>query len=98
MFPAVNQQEPSQRATIATGGWTRRLVILLTILAAIILAGVLLCPRIAQRGWETRKQSHIVWEQDRFRLGKPKIPEKERDVERKEKKCAESETMCRKKP
>ena len=54
-------------------------------------------PRIAQRGWETRKQSHIVWEQDRFRLGKPKIPEKESDVERKEKKCAESETMCRKK-
>lgn len=42
MFPAVNQQEPSQRATIATGGWTKRLVILLTILAAIILAGVLL--------------------------------------------------------
>ncbi len=42
MFPVVNQQEPSQRATIATGGWTRRLVILLTILAAIILAGVLL--------------------------------------------------------
>jgi predicted PurR-regulated permease PerM len=42
MFPVVNQQEPPQRATIATGVWTRRLVILLTILAAIILAGVLL--------------------------------------------------------
>jgi len=42
MFPVVNQQQPSQHATTATGVWTRRLVILLTILAATTLAGVVL--------------------------------------------------------
>jgi predicted membrane-bound mannosyltransferase len=42
MLPVVNQHEPSQRDTIAAGVWTRRLVIPLTILAAITLARVVL--------------------------------------------------------
>jgi predicted PurR-regulated permease PerM len=37
MFSLPNQQEPSQRSTTPTSVWTRRLIILLTILAALVL-------------------------------------------------------------
>src|SRR5437868_1339905 len=42
MLTASNQREPSRRGTTATRVWTRRLVIILTILAAIALVGVVL--------------------------------------------------------
>src|SRR5258708_38750935 len=38
MLPTSNQLDPSQQNTTPTNVWTRRLIILLTILAAIILA------------------------------------------------------------
>src|SRR5258708_12112497 len=38
MLPTSNQLEPSQQNTTPTNVWTRRLIILLTILAAIVLA------------------------------------------------------------
>ena len=38
MLPTSNQREPSQHNTTPTNVWTRRLIILLTILAAIVLA------------------------------------------------------------
>ena len=42
MFPLLNRQESSQQSTTPTSVWTRRLIILLTILAALVLAMALL--------------------------------------------------------
>ena len=42
MFPLPDRQEPSQQSTTPTSVWTRRLIILLTILAALVLAMALL--------------------------------------------------------
>lgn len=42
MFPLTNRQEPSQQSTTPTSVWTRRLIILLTILVALVLAMALL--------------------------------------------------------
>src|SRR6266487_2211767 len=42
MLPLPNQQEPSQQSTTPTSVWTRRLIILLTILAALVLVMAIL--------------------------------------------------------